>query len=109
MALVCHRPFYDILVQTVNNPEYIYDWVFCPYTITGLGLPGVGLIMIATGFIGIKNWTESWTPAVTWLALMAPVLATTALPGSVVRQVAGVLTIAFAMLIIGMWWWWGRS
>lgn len=112
MALLqadCTRPFFEYLAEAVSNPDALFDWVFCPYVITGLGWTGVGLIILATGFIGIKNWSESWTLPLTWLALVGPVLATAMLPGDVVRRVAGVITVAFAMLIIGLWWWWGRS
>lgn len=105
----CSRPFYELLVGTVDDPQLIWDWVFCPYSITGLGMAGVGVIILATGFVGIKNWTESWTLPLTWLALTGPVLAVTMLPGNVLRQIAGVMTLAFAMLLIGAYWWWGRS
>lgn len=105
----CSRPFWDLLAQTVSHPRYIFYWSFCPYTITGLGLAGVGVIVLLTGFIGLRNWSESWTLPLTWLALVAPVLATAMLPGNVLREVAGVVTVAFALVIIGLWWWWGRA
>lgn len=105
----CSRPFYELLSDTVTQPDLIWDWAFCPYAITGLGMTGVGLMVIMTGFIGIKNWSESWTLPMTWLALTAPVLAVAMLPGALIRRIAGGVTVAFAMLIIGVWWWWGRS
>lgn len=109
MSYSCSRPFYQLLSDAVTNSDALFDWVFCPYTITGLGLSGVGLFIIGTTAIGIKNQTEGWTVPLTWLALTLPVLATALLPGNVIRQLAGVVTLAFAMLIVGMWWWWGRS
>lgn len=105
----CSRPFYELLSGAVNNPSLIWDWAFCPYAITGLGMTGVGVLILATGFVGIKNWSESWTLPLTWLALVAPVLAVGMLPGLVSRRIAGLLTVAFSMLFIGIWWWWGRS
>lgn len=105
----CSRPFWDLLAGTVDDPGLIWDWAFCPYTITGLGEVGVGLLIMATGFVGIKNWSESWTLPMTWLALTTPVLAAWMLPGTVIRRIAGFITIAFALLFIGVWWWWGRS
>lgn len=109
MAYSCSRPFYDVLVSAVSNPANLWDWAFCPYTITGLGLTGVGLFVLATGFVGLKNWTEGWTLPLTWLALVGPTLAFAMLPGGVIRQVAGVLTIAAAMAVVGIWYWWGRA
>ena len=109
MTYTCSRPFYDLLANATTNPDALFNWVFCPYTITGLGLTGVGLIILATGFVGLKNWTESWTLPLTWLALVAPAMATALLPGNLLRQIAGAITLAVAMLFIGLWWWWGRS
>lgn len=106
MSYTCSRPFYELLADTVNTPSLIFDWVLCPYTITGLGLTGVGLIIIATGFVGLKNWSESYVLPLAWLALVAPVMATALLPGGVLQRVAGVITVAVAMLLIGLWYWW---
>lgn len=105
----CSRPFYDLLVDTVSNPTLILDWVFCPYTIGGLGLAGVGLIVLATGFVGLKNWSEGFVLPMAWLALVGPVLATAMLPGNVIRRAVGFIVLAFMMSIIGVYYWWGRS
>lgn len=106
LAFSCSRPFYQMLADAVTHPQNFFNWVLCPYTTTGLGLTGVGFIVLATGFLGIKNWSESWTLPLTWLALAAPVLAATMLPGAVTRQIAGIVTLAFAMTMIGLYYWW---
>lgn len=105
----CSRPFYELLAETVSHPDRIFDWVFCPYTIGGLGLSGVGLIVLATGFVGLKNWSESLTLPLTWLVLVGPVMAAALLPGNVLRRIAAVVTLGVALLFIGLYWWWGRS
>jgi len=88
----------------------IFDWLACNYTIEGLGLSGLGLFVLATGFVGLKNWSESWEVPLTWLAIVTPAMAAGfLLPGALVRRIAGVLTIVVAMLIIGIYYWWGRS
>lgn len=109
MSYTCSRPFWDVLASTTSNPGNIFDWVFCPYTITGLGLTGVGLFILATGFVGLKNWTEGYTVPMVWLALVGPTLAAAMLPGNVIRQVAGAITVGFAMLFLGLYYWWGRA
>lgn len=109
MTYQCSRPFYELLVKAVSNPDVFWDWAFCPYTITGLGLAGVGLFILGTGFIGIKNWSESWILPLVWLAFVAPVLAVAMLPGSVLRQIAGIITIAVALVFVGWWYWSGRA
>lgn len=109
LQITCSRPFYDLLVETVSHPNRILDWVFCPYTIGGLGLGGVGMIVLATGFVGLKNWSEGWTLPMTWLALVGPTLAAAMLPGNVIRRIVGFLVLAVAMSAIGAYWWWGRS
>lgn len=87
-----------------------FDWLACPYTIEGLGLTGLGMFVLAGGFIGLKNWSESWTVPITWLAIISPFMAAAfLLPGALLRRIAGLLTLAVAMLIIGIYWWWGRS
>ena len=107
--MACSRPFYDLLARAVHDPNALWDWVFCPYVMTALGWTGVGLIILATGFVGLKNWTESWVVPMVWTVMVAPVLATTLLPGAVLRRIAGLVTIAVAMLFIGFWYWWSRS
>lgn len=109
MSFSCSRPFYELLSEAVTNADALFDWVFCPYTITGLGLAGVGVFVLGTGFVGLKNWSESWILPMTWLALVAPVLAVAMLPGNVLRQIAGIVTIAVALVFIGWWFWSGRS
>lgn len=106
----CSRPFYQLLAEAVNGQGALWNWPLCPYTITGLGLGGVGLIVAATGFVGLKNWSEGWTLPMTWLALVTPVLAAAMLPGTVLRRIAGIITLAFGVgIIVGLWYWWGRS
>lgn len=100
----CSRPFYEIL-----GNHGVFSWLPCPYTITGLGLAGVGMFVLAGGFIGLKNWSESWVAPMTWVGIMAPAMGVALLPGTLLMRIAGLLTVAVAMLIIGIYWWWGRS
>lgn len=101
----CSRPFYEIIAD-----GRLFDWLACPYAIDGLGLTGVGMFVIAGGFIGLKNWSESWVVPITWLGIITPAMAAAyLLPGALLRRVAGLLTLAVAMLIIGIYYWWGRS
>lgn len=101
----CNRPFYDLLVN-----EGLFDWLACPYTIEGLGLTGLGLFLWAIPFVGLKNWSESWEVPLTWTAIVTPALAAGfLLPGGLLRRIAGILTLVVAMLIIGIYWWWGRA
>lgn len=102
----CSRPFYEILTGSGD----LFTWVTCPYAIGGLGMTGVGMFVLITGFVGLKNWSESWTLPLTWLAIIAPAMAAAfLLPGVLVRQIAGVITLAVVGVFIGLYWWWGRS
>jgi len=106
----CSRPFYEILIDSINGNASFFDWIACPYSIGGLGLTGVGAFVILGGFIGLKNNSESWTLPITWLAIVTPAMAAGfLLPGGLLRRIAGVLTLTVAMLIIGIYWWWGRA
>lgn len=110
MAYECSRPFYDLLAEAATgNADALFNWPLCPYTITGLELGGVGMIIVATGFVGLKNWSEGWILPLTWLALIGPVLAAAMLPGSIIRMALGFIVVAFAMGVVGLWYWWGRS
>lgn len=100
----CSRPFYEILAD-----GRFFDWLACPYVIEGLTIAGLGGFIVLTGFIGLTNWSESWTLPLVWLAFVVPVMAATLLPGSLLRLVAGVFTLGVAMLMIGLYWWWGRG
>lgn len=100
----CSRPFYEHIAD-----GRLWDWLACPYTIDGLGLTGLGMFLITTGFVGLKNWSESWTVPITWLAIVTPAMAATLLPGSLLRRIAGLLTLAVVMIFVGVYYWWGRS
>lgn len=100
----CSRPFYEIIVD-----HGVFSWLPCPYSISGLGLSGVGMFTLAAGFIGLKNWSESWTLPITWLAIMTPAMGAALLPGSLLRRIAGVLTLAVVLLFVGIYYWWGRA
>lgn len=104
----CSRPFWDRLSQAVNDPSALFDWLFCPYSIE-IGLVAVGTIVLMTGFIGFRNWSEGWTLPLTWLALVAPLVAMTALPGGLIRLIAGALTFGVLALWVGIYYWWGRA
>jgi hypothetical protein len=98
LAAVCQRPFWDYLAD-----GQLFKWLHCPYSIGGLGLTGVGFLVFLTGFVGLKNWSESWTLPLTWTAIVVPAMGAALLPGSVLRRLAGILTVAFAMLMIGLY------
>lgn len=100
----CGRPFWEILAD-----GRLFDWMMCPYTITGLSLTGLGVFIIGMPFIALKNWSESWTVPMTWLAIAVPSMSLALLPGTVLRRIAGVLTLMFALLFIGLYYWWGRG
>jgi len=100
----CSRPFFDYLA----NGE-LFNAINCPYAIGGLGITGVGMMVVLTGFVGLYNWSESWTVPLVWLAIVVPSMGATLLPGAVLRRVAGLLTLAVAGLMIGLYWWFGRS
>jgi len=104
--MVCERPFYEILTGGGAN---MFEWLGCPYAIGGLTFAGVGLFIIVTGVVGLKNWSESWTVPMVWVGIMAPALGATLLPGVLLRRIAGVLTLAVAGILIGLYWWFGRA
>lgn len=104
----CSRPFHELLASAVSDPNALFDWLFCPYSIR-IGITVVGAFLLVIVFVGLYNWSESLTLPLTWLALVAPLVATTALPGGLVSLIAGLVTFAFAMLLVGIWWWWGRD
>jgi hypothetical protein len=101
----CSRPYYGVLAD-----GRIFDWGACVYAADGLGLAGVGLFVLAGGFIGLLNWSEGWAVPITWTAIVGPPMAAgVLLPGGLLRLVAGALTLAMAGLFIGAYWWWGRA
>jgi hypothetical protein len=100
----CSRPFWDLMAD-----GQLFDWLACPYAIGGLGLTGVGMFVWAGGFIGLYNWSESWQVPLTWTAIITPAMAAVLLPGSLLRRIAGLLTLVVAGLLIGIYFWWGRS
>jgi len=104
LQATCSRPFW----QYIANGQ-LFEALNCPYAIGGLGITGVGMLVVLTGFVGLKNWSESWTMPLVWLAIVAPAMGATLLPGALLRRIAGLLTLAFALVMIGLYWWWGRS
>jgi hypothetical protein len=100
----CSRPFYEIMAD-----GDLFQWLPCPYSISGLGITGVGAFMLLYGFVGLKNWSESWTLPMTWLAIMTPAMAAVLLPGALLRRIAGLITVAVVLLFVGLYWWWGRA
>lgn len=108
MALECTRPFWEILADAPSDPNALWNWVFAPYC-ADIGVAAVGGIMFVMGFVGLYNWTESWTMPLVWTSLVAPLVAVTALPGGLIRLIGGVVTLAVAMLFLGVWWWYGRA
>lgn len=104
----CDRPLWDLLANAVSDPDALFLWPFCPYAID-TDILVVGAFMTLVPFIGLLNWSESWTVPMTWLAIVAPIVAAAALPGGMIRLIGGVVTFAVAMLFVGLWYWWGRS
>lgn len=104
----CDRPLWDLATQAVSDPDALFLWPFCAYSID-IGLAVVGAIMVAAGFVALLNWSESWVTPATWLALTSPMVAAAALPGGLIRLIGGLVTLTGAMLFVGLWYWWGRS
>lgn len=101
----CSRPFYQLL-----SGGHLFDWLACPYAIGGLGLGGVGMFVLAAGFVGLMNWSEGFAIPVTWLAIVGPPMAAAfLLPGGLARLVAGIVTVGVVGLFIGLYWWFGRA
>jgi len=86
-----------------NFPE----WLGEAYGDSGMGIEGFALFVLFGGAIGLYNWTESFKVPAVWVVLMAPVVAI-ALPVPVVWRLMGFVTVALAMLFIGMWIYWQR-
>lgn len=108
IAYACSRPFWERLTDATSDPAALFDWVFCPYSIE-VGLPVVGTMLMVIGFVGLFNWSESWTLPLTWMALVAPIVAVTALPGGLIRIIGGIITFGVMGLFIGIYYWWGRT
>lgn len=98
--MTCSRPFWELLAD-----GQIFRWVRCPYIIDGLGEAGFGLFLVGLPFVALFNWSESYTMPLIWLAISVPTLGAAILPGVVIRQIAGLLTAALALLIIGLYIW----
>lgn len=104
----CERPLWERLAEATSDPNALFDWVFCPYAVD-IGIVAVGTILLVIGFIGLYNWSESWSIPLVWLALVTPLVSMTALPGGLIRIIAGLATFGVALMILGLYWWWGRS
>lgn len=108
LLYACSRPFWERLSAATSDPAALFDWVFCPYAIE-VGLPVVGTMLMAIGFVGMFHWSESWRLPVTWLAIVAPIVAATALPAGLIRLIGGIVTFGVLLFFIGIYYWWGRS
>jgi len=105
----CTRPLWDIAAAAARGDvDALFTWPFCAYSID-LSLAVVGAILVLAVFVALLNWSEGWVVPATWLGIAAPMVATAALPGGMIRLIGGILTFAGAMLFIGLWYWWGRS
>lgn len=98
--MTCNRPFYDIL-----SSGDIFEWLSCVFSIDYLGRAGFGLFVLGIPFVGLYNWSESYTLPMIWLAIAAPTISAAFIPGTVARRIAGLLTAAVALLIIGLYIW----
>lgn len=87
-----------------NFPE----WMGEAYGASGLGVSGFALFVLFIGAIGLFNWTESFKVPAVWLALMTPIMAVV-LPVPVIMRLTGIITVAVAMLFLGMWMYWQRT
>jgi hypothetical protein len=104
----CDRPIWEVATNAVSDPDALFLWPFCAYSID-IGLAVVGALLVLAVFVTLFNWSESWTVPMTWLALSTPIVAGAALPGGMIRLIGGLVTFAVAGLFIGAWYWWGRA
>lgn len=102
LQLSCSRPLYEMLSDAIQGGGKLMDWLFCNYTINGLGLTGFGLFLIFIVAIGLQQWTEGFTVPAVWMALTGGVLVTF-IPGMLVARIFGVLVLGVAMLFWGLW------
>lgn len=84
------------------------EWIAHAYGDSGIGVSGFALFVLFMGALGLFNWTESFKVPAVWLALMAPLVAV-ALPVPAVMRLMGIVTVAVAMLFVGMWSLWRRT
>jgi hypothetical protein len=104
----CDRPVWELAANAVSDPDALFLWPFCAYSID-IGLAVVGALLTLAVFVALLNWSESWVTPATWLALAAPMVAAAALPGVVIRIIGGLVTFAVASILIGAWYWWSRA
>ena len=82
-------------------------WVAEAYGASGFGVAGFTLLVLFAGALGLFNWTESFKVPAVWLGITTPLVAA-ALPVPVVWRLIGIMTIAVAMLFVGLWFYWRR-
>jgi len=104
----CSRPLWDIWASSTSDPDALFLSPFCPYSID-IGLAVVGTLLMLVVFVGLLNWSESWIVPGTWLAIVSPIIAASALPGGVVRLIGGIVVFFVAAVFIGLWVWWSRG
>ena len=92
--------------EALFNEEYL-RWLAEAYGASGLGATGFTLFIVVAGAIGLQNWSETFKVPAVWLALMTPLVAAT-LPVPVVWRIIGIVTMAVAMLFIGLVLYWNR-
>lgn len=96
----------DAAKDALLEREYL-RWVAEAYGASGFGVAGFSLIVLFAGALGLFNWTESFKVPAVWLAVTTPLVAT-ALPVPVVWRLIGLMTVAVAMLFVGLWLYWRR-
>lgn len=96
----------DTAREALLNREYL-TWISEAYGASGIGVGGFAVFVLFGGAIGLYNWTETFKVPAVWLALVGPVVAS-ALLAPVVGRLAGLVTIALAMLFVGLWVYWNR-
>lgn len=84
------------------------EWMAEAYGASGMGVSGFALFVLFAGALGLFNWTESFKVPAVWLALMGPMFAA-ALPVPVVMRLMGIVTVAVAVLFLGLWTYWQRT
>jgi hypothetical protein len=87
------------------NEEWL-SWISESFGVA-VTVSGFALFVLFYGALGLYNWTESFKVPAIWLVLMTPTVAAV-LPVPVVWRLVGLVTVALALLFVGLWTYWNR-